>query len=256
MLALASLFITLVLSLLCIRVVTVALILTGLSHEAAQFQASSAFTGVGFTTSEAEQIVNHPVRRRIILLTMRLGGVGVVTAISSLILTFVEAGETRTILTRLSVLLLGLTLLWLLATSSWIDYRLSRLISWALRHGWSDLNVRDYASLLRLSGDYRVIEIQVQPGDWLANKNLAELNLSQEGILVLGISRANGHYVGAPTGETLVHPDDTLILYGRSPELADLDIRRAGPTGDMAHEEAILNQEKLLVEQAKEDSQS
>ena len=44
------------------RVAARALTLTELSSEAARFQARSAFTGVGFTTSEAEGIVSHPVR--------------------------------------------------------------------------------------------------------------------------------------------------------------------------------------------------
>jgi len=37
-----------------------------LSVEAAHFQARSALTGVGFTTSESELIVGHPARRRIV----------------------------------------------------------------------------------------------------------------------------------------------------------------------------------------------
>lgn len=52
--------IVLTLSLVITRIATVALTMTGLSSEAAEFQARSAFTGTGFTTAEAEKIVNHP----------------------------------------------------------------------------------------------------------------------------------------------------------------------------------------------------
>ena len=55
------------LSLFITRLATIALTYTGLSREAARFQARSAFTGTGFTTSEAERVVDHPVRRRIIM---------------------------------------------------------------------------------------------------------------------------------------------------------------------------------------------
>jgi len=55
--------IVLALSLVLTRVATVALAMTGLSHEVAKFQARSAFTGTGFTTREAENVVDHPVRR-------------------------------------------------------------------------------------------------------------------------------------------------------------------------------------------------
>jgi hypothetical protein len=46
------------LSLLVARVATVAFVLTGLSKEAAR----SVLSGTGFTTSEAEGVVGHPVR--------------------------------------------------------------------------------------------------------------------------------------------------------------------------------------------------
>ena len=52
--------------------------------------------------------------------------------------------------------------------------------------------------------------------DWLANKQLQETHLRDEGVLVLGIIRANGNYVGAPKGFTEISPGDLLILYGRS----------------------------------------
>lgn len=81
----------LVLSMTVVRIASVALSLTGISRELARFQARSAFTGAGFTTTESEQVVRHPVRRRIIMLMMLLGNAGIVTVISSLVLSFVTA---------------------------------------------------------------------------------------------------------------------------------------------------------------------
>jgi Trk-type K+ transport system membrane component len=66
MIAIATLLAVLFLSLIVVRVAAEALVLTGISRESASFQARSAWTGTGFTTSESEQIVNHPVRRRIV----------------------------------------------------------------------------------------------------------------------------------------------------------------------------------------------
>jgi len=76
------------LSLVVTRIATIALGLTGLSREAAAFQSRSAFTGTGFTTREAEKVVNHPVRRRIIMLLMIIRSAGIVSIIISLILSF------------------------------------------------------------------------------------------------------------------------------------------------------------------------
>lgn len=90
MIAIISLLLVICISILITRIATVALAHTGLSKEAARFQARSAFTGAGFTTHESERVVNHPVRRRIILSLMLLGNAGVVTAVSSSMLTFVN----------------------------------------------------------------------------------------------------------------------------------------------------------------------
>jgi hypothetical protein len=73
-----SLLVVLVLSLLVVRIATVALALTGLSQQLARFQARSAFTGSGFTTAESEKVVAHPVRRRIIMVLMLLGNAAII----------------------------------------------------------------------------------------------------------------------------------------------------------------------------------
>ncbi len=68
--AIVSLLFVIAISMFITRLAAMALILTGMSHESAIFQARSALAGVGFTTKEAESVVNHPVRRRIIMLLM------------------------------------------------------------------------------------------------------------------------------------------------------------------------------------------
>lgn len=254
MAALISLLTVISLSLLITRIATMALTLTGLSRESAKFQARSAFTGVGFTTNEAEQVVSHPVRRRILMLLMLLGNVGVITTISSLILTFLNTASDQQWLVRSLILGMGLAVLWVLATSKWIDRYLSRLINWALQR-WTTLNVKDYASLLRLSGDYTVMEMEVQPDDWLADRELAELGLRQEGVVVLGIQRENGRYVGAPKGHTRICPGDVLILYGRLPLLNELDQRGADWIGEQSHQKAVAQQQRNLAQQDREEAE-
>lgn len=251
--ALVSVLLVLSLSLLVNRIATIALTLTGLSREAAQFQARSAFTGSGFTTHEAERVVGHPVRRRIVMWLMLLGNAGIVTAISSLMLTFINLGESDSWLLRGVLLLAGLLLLWWVAQSSWIDRGISRLIRKALRR-WTELDVRDYAGLLHLSGEYTVTELEVQESDWLAERTLGALQLRQEGIVVLGVQRANGRYVGAPTGKTCIHAGDMLVLYGRLPQLSELDERGNDWFGLRSHEEGIERQQEALEQQDREEA--
>lgn len=254
MLALVSVFVAVILSLLITRVATVALTLTGLSRESARFQARSALSGAGFTTTESEAVVNHPIRRRIVMFLMLVGSAGIVTVIGTVVLSFANA-DTSERGARLGVLVAGLLIVWLVARSGTVDRHLSRLIGRLLRQ-WTDLDARDYAALLHLSGEYAVIEIAIHAEDWVGGKTLNELRLRDEGIVVLGISRPGGRYVGVPQFDTEIRPGDTLLAYGRSNRLRELDRRRTGPDGDAAHERAVLEEQGLLAAQEASDQES
>lgn len=235
------------------RVGMVALTYTGLSREFARFQARSAFLGVGFTTREAEQIMGHPVRRRIIMLLMLIGNAGFVAAVASLLQVFVGGADSSiSVLSRLLVLTCALVLLLVISMSKWVDYWMSRAIGWALKK-WTHLEVWDFPALLQLSSGYTVTELHIEPGHWLAGKPLAELRLSDEGMQVLGIRRADGNYIGAPMGKTYIRREDTLIVYGRVEQIAELHNREAGASGDMAHEMRVQQQQ---LENKDEEAQS
>ncbi len=242
----------LALSLVLTRVATVALAMTGLSHEVARFQARSAFTGTGFTTREAENIVDHPVRRKIIGMLMIIRSAGLVTIVLSLILSLTGLNEEGEILVRLAWLVGGVLVLWILAGSKMLERYIGIVIEWALTR-FTDLDTRDYASLLRLSGEYSVMEVRIKENDWLAERALKECRLRDEGISVLGIVRENGNYVGVPTGDTKLHPGDTAILYGRGGHLRSLDKRQKDISGNQAHEEATDSQKKHMAKQDQEE---
>ena len=251
MAAIVSLLVTITISLLVTRVGAIALALTGLSQEVARFQARSAFTGVGFTTDEAESLVNHPVRRRILMLLMFWGNIGVAAVIASTIPSFtIGSGD---LARKIGVLLLGIGLLWAVFTSRYIDAAISDWVEWALLK-WTNLDVRDYTSLLHLHNGYVVMELQVKAGDWIDGKSLAESSLSAEGVLVLGINRKSGQYIGSPNGQTNVQFGDVMTLYGPSGRLEELDIRKKGHRGDRAHRIAIELQKEVVQETVESDS--
>lgn len=249
-----ALLIIIGLSLIITRVATIALTSTGMSEQSARFQARSAFTGTGFTTNEAEAVVNHPVRRRIIMMLMLLRSAGLVTIIISLILSFVgtDGGPGR--ITRLLIIAVGVGVLWKLSTSKRVDKYVNKLIKKALRK-WTDLDIHDYVGLLRLSGEYSVNEMQVREGDWIEGRKLSECNLKGEGVTVLGIIRSDGSYIGGPRGDSEVFADDTLILYGKSQTLNDLDKRRNDTEGERSHEEAVQRHSRTKQSEEQKDRQ-
>ncbi|HUU61473.1 MAG TPA: TrkA C-terminal domain-containing protein [Acidimicrobiia bacterium] len=241
MIAVVSLFVVVVVGLLIARIAAVALIATGLPADVARFQARSALTGVGYTTGEAETVVGHPLRRRIVMWLMLAGNAGFVIIVASLVLSFATSGNTGDALERLGIAVGGLLLLFLTAHSRWFERRLTALITRALGR-FSDLDVRDMHHLMQLSRDYAVTELEVMAGDWLAERSLTDLELPDEGVIVLAVRRARGDFLGAPRGRTIVQPGDTLYLYGRASNLSDHDELPATPVGDEAHREAVAEQ--------------
>lgn len=254
MTAIITLLLVLSLSMVVTRLATAALSLTGMSRPMARLQAVSAFTGAGFTTNESENMVVHPVRRRILIWLMILGNAGIVTAVSSLILTFTGTQSAGDKVYRFTLLAVGVAGLFLAAQSKWLERWMYRWMRWALRR-WTNVYAFDYAGLLHLTDDYGVREIEVEEGDWLADKSLEDLRLSDEGVFVLGIHKPDGEYVGVPRGESIIESGDQLVLYGHIEGLTELDERRRDYTGEVAHRQAVAKAAAERRQQQIEDEQ-
>lgn len=254
MIAIFSLFTVAVLSLLVTRIAAMALMFTGLSHEAARFQARSAFSGVGFTTSESELIMAHPVRRRIIMILMLLGNIGIATVVATVMVSLLSTATSENWLRNILLFVGGLSLLWIIAVSHFVERNLNRIIAWGLKK-WTRLEITDYVAVLHLQNEFAVWEIKVEANDWLAGKTLIEAGLSREGVLILGIQRQSGIYIGAPQGISKIHVGDVLVMYGPMGRLEELDRRQHGGSGDQAHQDAIVEHQAELKSQAEVDEQ-
>ena len=221
MAAVLTLLVVVTLALIISRVATVALTMTGMPLEQARFQARSALTGTGFTTSEAEAVVNHPVRRRIAMMLMLASGAGAVSVLGSFVLSFAGVHSTGAGLQRGLVIVGALAFLLWLSHNPTVDRVLRRVIERALRR--SDFfEVSDHASLLHLHGGWRVVRVPVRPRDWVSSQPLGRLDLPAEGVTVLGVERSEGTWVGAPSPDLRLQPGDQVVLYGRSAVLEDL----------------------------------
>ena len=162
MIAVISLLVTLALSMLVTRIGSVALTLTGMSREVARFQSRSAYSGCGYTTREAEQSVAHPVRRQIIMTLMLVGHLGVATVAGTVVVSVMATSQEQNWGQTIALLCAGLVVLMTIAQSKWIENRMNVGIQWALKK-WTKLDTRDYVSLLQLTTDYAVSELNVSP---------------------------------------------------------------------------------------------
>lgn len=203
-------------SLLVVRFGATALTMTGLSRDASSFQSLSAFFGVGFTTLEAEMVVSHPVRRRIIGHLILAGNIGITSAVATVVVTFVsrDDAQTSSAIQKVSVLAGGLVCLWLLSRIKVLKRALEWIIKITLERTGA-VRAMDYDLLLRVEAGYCISELEIDPGHWLIGVTLGQIKLRTHGVLVLGISRDDGGYVGIPTGTTEVLCGDVLTMYGR-----------------------------------------
>jgi len=203
-----------VVALLLVQLGSNALVLTGMSQSAARFQAASAFFGVGFTTSEAEMVVNHPVRRRIILHLIITGNIGITSALATLIVTLLRNNPSGYI----EVLLLGLLVLaavgtGLLLNVRWIKSPLDRVMKRLLKDA-GVVQALDYDVILNVRGGFAVTEVEILDGHPFAGRHLKESRPSDHGIIVLGVQRRDGSFVGAPDKEARLEVGDVAMIYG------------------------------------------
>lgn len=251
MVAIGAVLVVVSLSVLATRVGSLALEATGLSSDAARFQAQSMFTGVGFTTSEAESITGDPARRRVASYLMLLGNAGIVSIIASLVLGFSAAGP-REAAQRIGVLVLGLLLLVVLIRSKKVARFVRRRLERRLAR-WTAADIRDYTQLLGITGEYAVQESVVVSGGWLAGHQLQELDLPSEGVLVLGVRRRDGTYVGAPGASTKLETGDVVLLYGHEDQLADVGSRPAGDEGEQRRSWSVREHEQRRMREEDAD---
>jgi K+/H+ antiporter YhaU regulatory subunit KhtT len=250
MIAAITLFLVVSLSALITKIAAIALIHTGLSTESAKFQSRSAYTGAGFSTMESEKIMNHPVRRRIVYHLMLVGNAGIVTVMSSLILTFILPDTLASKLYGLLIVIVGMSLVYWAINSKWVDKGLSTLINKMLKR-YTDLQVQDFAAILHLKDNFKVSERRIEENDWMANKTLKELSLRKEGITVLGIDRKDEGYLGSPSGDATILVDDLITIYGKSDSIKSVFSRKQNFNSEIEHRVSVKNEKKRLKEQNK-----
>lgn len=212
--SLLALLIIVIVSLLIVRIGTNALLLTGMSLQAARFQAASAFFGVGFTTREAEMVVGHEVRRKIILHLIIAGNIGLTSALATLIVTFVnDSGGDSAVLNKLGMIVLGVTVLYFLSHTGFVKKPLDALMKFSLERAGM-VHAQDYELLLNVESGFCISDFRIEKDHPFADKALYESRPNDHGIVILGIRRQDGEFVGAPGKNDVIYRGDTVMIYG------------------------------------------
>lgn len=209
------------LSLLIVRIGSTALMMTGLTWDIASFQAYSAYFGVGFTTREAELVVGHPLRRRIVRDLILIGNIGLTTALATLVVNFVNASTTSDVLTTFGYLAAGATVIWIFSKIGILTRALDAAIRFSLKRAGMT-HALDYELLLRVRSGYAVSEIDILDDSPLANKSLRQSRPSDLGVIVLGIEKPDNSFTGAPGPGDIITPGDVATVYGQHDAICNI----------------------------------
>ena len=216
---LAPTLIAIFMSFLVIRAAAVALMMTGMEWKKARFQALSAFSGTGFTTKEAESVINHPTRRKIVTWLMILGNAGIVTVIVTATSSMATSHGFELPINVL-VLAVGIFVIYKIASHRKFTKRWERFIEKKLIKSpiIEEATIEDQLHFLE---GYGVVKKIVGPGSPLIGSSLADWKLNEKGVLVLGIERGK-NWVPIPKATVLIEEDDRLVVYGPHKTLKEL----------------------------------
>jgi len=200
-----------------VKIATVALKMTGLDEKKAYFQALSAFTGTGFTTKDSELVLENEIRRKIIVFLMVLGNAGLITVITTLVITFGSRGNIGPVLGNVGIVLVLIFILFKLLTHRGVKKFLNDKIESRLEKR-PPFQKRPVEEILRIAKNYGIAEVSIKESCQDLGKTLSESSFRENDILILAIERENA-VIPTPKASDKILLDDTLICYGRLPNI-------------------------------------
>lgn len=209
-----AIVITFSISVLILRLATVALQIAGLSKDVAKFQALSAFSGSGFTSAETEQVVNFPVRRKVISYLMVIGNLGIVAVLSTLVIGFVQAGrELESVLSQLGWILGGVVIVWFFLLSATGERLTHKVMRWFLLR-FTELGRIPYETLLQVGDEWSIAEHRITHQLMEhSGTPLADLTEMVKPGKVIAIKCKHGTYTVQPDANHLLVAGESLILF-------------------------------------------
>jgi amino acid transporter len=195
---------------------SIALEATGMQRTKARFQVLSAITGTGFTTGEAEAIVNHPRRRKIATWLIFIGNTGVMGFIIVLII-FARAGIRTPSLLQIGTVIAVILAILLFIKLGVLDGLTSIILRLAHKKRPSSFLMME--EILHQAGGYSVTRLAIGQKDVPGALTTRDTGLTERGIAILAIERGDTTLT-FPKDDDMLATGDYLLCYGKTTELA------------------------------------
>ncbi|MFC2009491.1 TrkA C-terminal domain-containing protein [Chloroflexota bacterium] len=196
-----------------------ALQLTGIEPEVARFQALSAFSGTGFTTTEAERVVRHRTRRRIVTALIIMGNAGLVAIIATSVASFTQVSGYEWYFIRLAIIIVGIFILYSLIIRS----RVGNQIMYLFRKPLMTLIMREAPVIDEIylaKRDWGISLVMVKEFSKNIGLSLADVT-RKENIVILAIDRV-GTTLEMPTSIEKIMEGDRLLVYGNKQSIKQI----------------------------------
>lgn len=201
---------------------SIALEATGMERSRARFQAMSALTGTGFSTREAEDVVNHPRRRLIAGWLMFLGNAGILLFLLIILIIVIVGIKPAKPMSPAFIITLAIPPIALMVLY-WIgvlDKLATKIVNWLKRSAYftSELSIRE---TIHHAGDYSVARLTMGRKAPEVGCKIGDTSLAKHKINILAIERGD-KTVAFPEAKEIVLAGDHLLCYGETSELSSL----------------------------------
>jgi hypothetical protein len=199
---------------------SIALEATGMERRKARFQALSALTGTGFTTREADDVVNHPSRRLIAGWLMFLGSVGIILFLLIILAILVIGIKPGTQLSPALIVALAIPP-FVLIVLYWIgvlDKAGTKIVNWMKRSAYftPELSTRE---MVHQAGDYSVARLTIGRKAPEVGRKISNTSLAKHKITILAIERGD-KTLPFPEAKETVQAGDHLLCYGETAKIS------------------------------------
>jgi hypothetical protein len=188
---------------------SIALEVSGMQRRKARFQALSAMTGTGYTTREAESVVNHPRRRTIAIWLMLLGNTGII-AFLVLLMQIIRSGFIAP-----SALHIGIVVGFFLAVVLSIRFGIVDKLSNAVIGIAGKRRRETYMAaeeIVHQVGRYAIVRLMVGE-EGTGGIKLRDTGRLKPGTMILALERES-MVLPFPDADQLVLTGDQLLCYG------------------------------------------
>jgi len=199
---------------------SIALEATGMERRKARFQAMSALTGTGFSTREAEEVVNHPRRRLIAGWMMFLGSVGIILFLLIIVVIIVvgvkPAKPTSPIILIISALpAIALMVLYWIGV---LDKLATKIVNWLKRTAYFKPELSN-TEIIYHAGEYSLARLTIGKAAPEVGCKISNTSLAKHNITILAIERGD-KTLPFPEAKEIVQAGDHLLCYGETAQIS------------------------------------